>query len=37
VMEPELDLVVVRHGDTIGESESESLKAWISAVVDCFR
>lgn len=34
---PELDLILVRHGDTIGDDETENLKAWISAVVDCFR
>ncbi len=37
VVEPELDLVLVRHGDTIGDEKSESLKAWIAQIVDCFR
>lgn len=37
VLEPELDLVLVRHGDTIGEEKTEALKDWIAAVVDCFR
>lgn len=37
VLEPELDLVLVRHGDTIGDEETEALKAWIAEVVDCFR
>lgn len=37
VLEPELDLVLVRHGDTIGEEKSDALKAWIAEVVDCFR
>lgn len=37
VLEPELDLVLVRHGDTIGDDKSEALKDWIAAVIDCFR
>lgn len=37
VLEPELDLVLVRHGDTIGEEKTEALKGWIAQVVDCFR
>lgn len=37
VLEPELDLVLVRHGDTIGDEETEALKTWIAEVVDCFR
>lgn len=37
VLEPDLDLVLVRHGDTIGDEKSEALKAWVAEVVDCFR
>lgn len=37
VLEPELDLVLVRHGDTIGDEKSEALRGWISQVADCFR
>lgn len=37
VLEPDLDLVLVRHGDTIGDEKTEALKDWIAQVVDCFR
>lgn len=37
VLEPELDLILVRHGDTIGEEKVAALQAWIGEVVDCFR
>ena len=33
---PDLDLILVRHGATPAD-KSETLKAWIGGVVDCFR
>ncbi len=36
VLAPDLDLVLVRNGDTPLETKDE-LKAWVGEVVDCFR
>ncbi|TNE35819.1 MAG: class C beta-lactamase-related serine hydrolase, partial [Alphaproteobacteria bacterium] len=36
VMEPELDLIVVRHGDSINEA-TVAVRHWLADVVDCFR